>query len=117
MSGADKAAKVAANTFFPIQDWLALFVQVDGLMTAVCTGDNAAATPQTSVVIKLGEKNGIPFQDIGSSADGVERKSRDVFYGRKAFVMEIVIKAGLQIFNYAIAVLHDSSRDLQGTGA
>ena len=37
MRRADKAAQVAANTFFSIQDGAALFVQANGLMSAVRT--------------------------------------------------------------------------------
>ena len=86
-------------------------------MAAICTGDNAAAATQTSVVIKLGENNGISFQYIGSLAYGVECQTSDLFYGIKAFGMEIVVQAGFQIFDYAVAILHDRCRDLQGTCA
>ena len=85
-------------------------------MTAICTGDNATAAAKTRVVIKLREKNGISFEYIGGIADRIEGKACEFFYGIKAFFMEIVIKSCLQIFNYTISVLHDSSSDLQGTG-
>ena len=86
-------------------------------MTAICTGDNAAAAAKTSAVIKLGEKNGISFEYIGGIADGIEGKACEFFYGIKAFVMEIVIKPCFQIFDYTVAILHDCCSDLQGAGA
>ena len=86
-------------------------------MSAIGAGYSAAATAKAGSIIKFWEKNSIPFQYIGGVADGVESKSRDFFYGIKAFFMEIVIKSCLQIFNYTIAVLHDSGSDLQGIGA
>ena len=86
-------------------------------MTAIRTGDNATAAAKTRVVIKLRKKNGISFEYIGGIADGIEGKAREFLYGAKTFLLEIVIKTCLQIFNYTIAVLHDSSSDLQGTGA
>ena len=86
-------------------------------MATIRTGDNAAAAPQTSVVIKLREKDGIALQYIGSLAYGVECQTSNIFYGIKAFGMEIVVQAGFQIFDYAVAILHDRCRDLQGAGA
>ena len=85
---------MAADTFFSIQDGAALFVQVNGLMTAICTGDNATAAAKTRVVIKLREKNGISFEYIGGIADGIEGKAREFLYGAKTFLLEIVIKSG-----------------------
>ena len=86
-------------------------------MTAIRTGDNAAAAAQTIVVIKLRKKNGISFEYMGGIADGIECKACEFFYGIKAFVMEIVIKPCFQIFDYTVAILHDCCSDLQGAGA
>ena len=87
MRGADQAAKMAAYAFLPIKNGVTVFVQVNSLMPTVCTGDNATAAPQTSVVIKLREKDGIALQYIGSLAYGVECQTSDLFYGIKAFGM------------------------------
>ena len=102
MGRTDQTAKVAAHTFLAVKNRSTLFVQSDGLMTAIGAGYSAAATAKAGSIIKFGEKNGIPFQYIGGIADGVESKPCDVFYGIKALCMEIVIKTCFQIFNYTI---------------
>ena len=83
-------------------------------MTAIRTGDNATVAAKTRVVIKLRKKNGISFEYIGGIADRIEGKAREFLYGVKTFLLEIVIKSGFQIFDYAIAILHDCCSNLQG---
>ena len=104
---------MTAYTFLSVQDRTAVFVHPDGLVPSVRTGNRASAAAYTFVAVEFGEDHRIPFEHIGIFADIIQGSSPDLLNAVETFFRKVIVEAGFEIVDDAVAVLHDGCSDHQ----
>lgn len=114
MLGTYKDAEVAADAFFAVQDGSAVLSHADGLVAAVSTGNGTSAAADAFVAVEFGEDQGVALQDIRRFTDIIQSDAHDLADIVQFFLGEIIIQAGFEVINNAVAELHDGRCDLHG---